>query len=104
MIPGIFIEAVRFADCDMLLRYHWGLAVGHTYTHGQVPLERIARQDIGPVEEESDIEEPETQEDGEMDLLLGNRHDDDWDHSDDDYAGIGADSESDVELFAATDV
>ncbi|KAN0094958.1 hypothetical protein V8E55_003245 [Tylopilus felleus] len=23
----------RFVDQDMLLRYHWGLTVGHTYTH-----------------------------------------------------------------------
>lgn len=23
----------RFVDCDMLLRYHWGLGVGHTYSH-----------------------------------------------------------------------
>ena len=107
MIPGIFIEAVRFANCDMLLHYHSGLAVGHTYTQCQVPLERTARQDIGAVEEESDVEEPETQvpiqEDGKMELLLGNRHDDDWDRSNDDDARIGVESESDVELFAATD-
>ena len=25
----------RFVDWDMLLRYHWGLAVGHVYTHGR---------------------------------------------------------------------
>jgi hypothetical protein len=25
--------ACRFADHDMLMRFHWGLAVGHTYTH-----------------------------------------------------------------------
>jgi hypothetical protein len=23
----------RFADRDMVMRYHWGLAIGHTYTH-----------------------------------------------------------------------
>lgn len=23
----------RFVDRDMLMRFHWGLAVGHTYTH-----------------------------------------------------------------------
>ena len=90
----------------MVLRYHWGLAVGHTYTHRQVPSIRVARQDTGAVEEESNIEEPDTQviiqEDGEMDLLLHNRHDDDWDCSDDDIR-IGTDGESDVELYAATD-
>jgi hypothetical protein len=25
----------RFVDRDMTMRYHWGLAVGHTYTHGE---------------------------------------------------------------------
>ena len=25
----------RFVDRDMTMRYHWGLAVGHIYTHGQ---------------------------------------------------------------------
>lgn len=25
----------RFVDRDMLMRYHWGLGVGHVYSHGQ---------------------------------------------------------------------
>ena len=25
----------RFVDRDMLMRYHWGLGVGHIYSHGQ---------------------------------------------------------------------
>ena len=25
--------AQRFVDRDMLMRYHWGLGVGHTYSH-----------------------------------------------------------------------
>ncbi|KAH6896318.1 hypothetical protein BKA70DRAFT_1438538 [Coprinopsis sp. MPI-PUGE-AT-0042] len=27
----------RFVDRDMLMRYHWGLGVGHAYSHGDVP-------------------------------------------------------------------
>lgn len=27
---------LRYVDRDMLLRYHWGLGVGHTYSHVQV--------------------------------------------------------------------
>jgi hypothetical protein len=27
-------ELFRFVDRDMVMRYHWGLAVGHVYTHG----------------------------------------------------------------------
>ncbi|KJA12845.1 hypothetical protein HYPSUDRAFT_210068 [Hypholoma sublateritium FD-334 SS-4] len=26
----------RFADRDMVMRYHWGLGIGHTYSHGVV--------------------------------------------------------------------
>lgn len=26
---------LRFADRDMIMRYHWGLAVGHVYSHNQ---------------------------------------------------------------------
>ncbi|KAF9230744.1 hypothetical protein BU15DRAFT_83245 [Melanogaster broomeanus] len=28
----------RFVDRDMVMRYHWGLGVGHTYTHGNSEL------------------------------------------------------------------
>ena len=26
----------RFVDCDMLMRYHWGLGIRHTYSHTTV--------------------------------------------------------------------
>ncbi|KIK25266.1 hypothetical protein PISMIDRAFT_43715, partial [Pisolithus microcarpus 441] len=29
----------RFADRDMLLRYHWGLGVGHMYSHVHSPAQ-----------------------------------------------------------------
>src|ERR1700722_2291156 len=28
-----FTRFCRFVDRDMMMRYHWGLAVGHTYGH-----------------------------------------------------------------------
>jgi hypothetical protein len=28
-----YLTATRFVDRDMLMRFHWGLAVGHVYTH-----------------------------------------------------------------------
>ena len=31
----------RFADRDLLMRFHWGLAVGHTYTHDSTLAEAI---------------------------------------------------------------
>lgn len=30
----VYLTAIRFVDRDMLMRFHWGLAVGHAYTHG----------------------------------------------------------------------
>lgn len=28
-----FSNLLRLVDCDMLIRYHWGLATEHVYTH-----------------------------------------------------------------------
>lgn len=27
---------IRFVDRDMIMRYHWGLGIGHIYSHGQI--------------------------------------------------------------------
>ena len=36
LIIGILTpQFYRFVNHDMIMRYHWGLAVGHVYTHGQ---------------------------------------------------------------------
>jgi hypothetical protein len=32
-VDSIQIHFARFVDRDMVMRYHWGLAIGHTYTH-----------------------------------------------------------------------
>ncbi|KAJ3522964.1 hypothetical protein NMY22_g11660 [Coprinellus aureogranulatus] len=43
--PAYFVN--KFADRDTFMRYEWGLAVGHTYTHGDAILaneEILARQ------------------------------------------------------------
>jgi hypothetical protein len=29
----LILTCVRFADRDMLMRYHWGLGIGHMYSH-----------------------------------------------------------------------
>jgi hypothetical protein len=31
------LTCVRFADRDMVMRYHWGLGIGHVYSHGRGP-------------------------------------------------------------------
>jgi len=30
---SITFTTLRFVDRDMVMRYHWGMAVGHVYTH-----------------------------------------------------------------------
>lgn len=32
-VSKLILTCVRFADRDMLMRYHWGLGIGHTYSH-----------------------------------------------------------------------
>jgi hypothetical protein len=36
--------ACRFADRDMLMRFHWGIAVGHTYTHDSTLIEAVTEE------------------------------------------------------------
>lgn len=51
-------SCIRFADRDMLMRYHWGLAVGHIYSHDHsypshsipVTSDHIEPDDTGKVE------------------------------------------------------
>ncbi|KJA18172.1 hypothetical protein HYPSUDRAFT_205550 [Hypholoma sublateritium FD-334 SS-4] len=54
----------RFADRDMVMRFHWGLGIGHTYSHGKArshdgsttPTSPSPSSDGG---QDSDIEEVE---------------------------------------------
>lgn len=46
-----FSNLLSFVDRDMLMRYHWGLAVGHVYTRGRhnspnVPRDHIPNEGI----------------------------------------------------------
>lgn len=34
---GLSIVVIRFTDRDLLLRFHWGLGVGHYHAHGRPP-------------------------------------------------------------------
>jgi hypothetical protein len=33
VVSKLILTCVRFADRDMLMRYHWGLGIGHIYSH-----------------------------------------------------------------------
>jgi hypothetical protein len=107
-----YIEVLtRFVDPDMLMRYHWGLGIGHIYSHGRTEVHSTAisataqtsdtgTDDEGPeaiamvpdrqLEVDSDFENPE------FDLV---ENEDDLGEVEE---GLG-DSESDDELLAMVD-
>jgi len=37
ILPLTHIRFLRFSDRDQLMRYHWGLAIGHLYSHPSTP-------------------------------------------------------------------
>jgi len=39
MTVNISLADRRFVDRDMIMRYHWGLAIGHTYMHGNLQVD-----------------------------------------------------------------
>ncbi|EDQ99293.1 uncharacterized protein LACBIDRAFT_335113 [Laccaria bicolor S238N-H82] len=36
----------RFADCDMIMRYHWGIGIGHMYAHGHISAAQTPSEPI----------------------------------------------------------
>jgi hypothetical protein len=93
----------------MVMRYHWGLAVGHVYTHGWSSGNDAMEQYTGNGEECLDasldeeellatgsaIEHEEDPDVENLELSLENRDNDDWvdsgSESDSDGRGQGAD-------------
>ena len=62
----------RFVDRDMVMRYHWGLGVGHVYTHNQRVEAGIPRdQEIerGEQVNNQDEDDHHSLETGEINLL-----------------------------------
>ena len=86
----------RFVDRDMVVRYHWGIGVGHTYSHQSLHDTRAqaspsSQDNVAEDQPSNDIDntggeapEGENLSEGESpELLLEVRDDDDWHHSDD---------------------
>ncbi|KAG0694659.1 hypothetical protein DFH29DRAFT_1006136 [Suillus ampliporus] len=67
----------RFIDHDMFMRYHWGLGVGHTYTH-------TSHKDVDTTANVGDVEDLE---EGEADCGMSNL--------DSEMSDLGSGSESD---------
>ncbi|KAF6747597.1 hypothetical protein DFP72DRAFT_972254 [Ephemerocybe angulata] len=47
----------RFVDRDMLMRYHWGLGVGHRYSHKDAPVKGTSEASSSADSDPSEIEE-----------------------------------------------
>ena len=39
-LPNRILHICRFADRDMLMRYHWSLGIGHTYSHTEAHTQK----------------------------------------------------------------
>jgi hypothetical protein len=104
----------RFVDCDMMMRYHWGLAIGHTYTHSDGQDNHVAMQGCPSSgtnsasfcnDDESDPDSPEVGNEPDpaitnAEYSLESQDDLDWDESDSEEA---EDSEIDEEMYSSTD-
>ena len=105
-----------FVDRDMVMRYHWGLAIGHIYTHNRSQYSR-KNPAASPANADTplDSDEPRDTNAGHHDkaadtlhttgheFLLDARDNDDWDASDEDPINedlLGEIDDSDVEIVA----
>ena len=61
-LTNLYLHICRFADRDILMRYHWGLGIGHTYSHED--SENINGQ-------YSEVDEDEVDETGGNDSVPG---------------------------------
>lgn len=52
---NLLIYKYRFVDRDMVMRYHWGLAVGHTYAHRRTSFEPNTEGNTHQQDEEYDL-------------------------------------------------
>jgi hypothetical protein len=103
----------------MLMRYHWGLAVGHVYTHGDKPAVRTAtctsseegpclnshsevmrtpHRNERPVVSAIEVFNEDASDTDQLELDLGNRSDDEWEDVEgpsDDCSEHGSEESSD---------
>jgi hypothetical protein len=78
----------RFTDRDMLMRFHWGLGIGHVYLHAsktspihESPIGEDSETDANLDAAGSACHGEENPESDIPELGTGNREDDDWDNA-----------------------
>jgi hypothetical protein len=83
--------ACRFADRDMLMRYHWGIAVGHAYTHDSTLIEAVTEEHSDEVLDTEGSRQHVEVDAATVNLLeysLNEHENHDWDGSDDDHERV----------------
>ena len=76
----------RFADRDMLMRFHWGLAIGHTYAHNSTWTEAFTITEESSIEV-SDMETSHLSTVNLTEFSLKEQENQDWDNSDEEQDG-----------------
>lgn len=80
--------ACRFADRDMLMRFHWGMAVGHMYTHDSTLIEAVTEEhsdEVLDTEGSAQVDAPCVSL-SEFSLIEHDSYD--WDSSEDEVSDI----------------
>jgi hypothetical protein len=85
----------------MLMRFHWGLAVGHTYTHDSTLAEAVTEENSDEVPDAERSCQNTQADDPGVNLLEFSFHEHenhDWDGSDSDREDEQVDNTSDLDL------
>ena len=116
MFTPVLTLALRFVDRDMLMRYHWGLAVGHIYSYGQranIPTNSTTAQAFGSTTDadSGDEADPEAHDliddsNAENRELGFDNNEDDWidESGEDDDGPVGAEDDDDDVIVAMNDM
>jgi hypothetical protein len=112
--PSVFdLVDPRFVDPDMLMRYHWGLGIGHVYSHGHTrihvnqtatPATTQTFQASAGIDDLEPVEVADFQDDSDIENReLGFRNDDE-DLRDASADSVDSESDNDVELLDMVDM
>lgn len=98
---SVILSSVSFVDRDMLMRFHFGLGVGHVYSHRR-NAQAMHQRDDSAVQrrvEESDDEDSQSRDENES--MQDDEDDDDVQMMDPADQWYGSSQESLVEQFEA---
>jgi len=90
----------RFADRDMIMRYHWGIGIGHMYAHGHISAAQTPPE---PITNSAQV--APNQDNGENWNEMGGYggYEGSHDGSDSDEAELGMDDREDPNLDASSE-